>query len=174
MFGAVGAYANQSEDDDAGHYPAAKQALLDQYRAQVAQGNAHPAARNDLPPVPSFAPLPLLQPGIDERHEGPFGSATFTVQNHWQGQVDGQWTNVYAGAVTGNGDGVASFPALRVYSSNRNPNEPADIRLLGVFRVPGDAGASAKITGVQGFVLTVVTTDGTESQFDLSSEASAG
>lgn len=107
--------------------PSAKAAVANQLNHQILEGQGRSAPK-DAPAlsidVPSSDPLtPGIVNGVPQ---GPFPPADFQIGNYWQGPVKSQWFVAYAGMTQG-------APAIRVFSRNRDPNEPADLTLIGTF-----------------------------------------
>lgn len=152
--------------------PPAKQAIANAQAAQRASAAA-PAPKDPAANAAAAAslmnqPEPTPPTGIQDTHEGPFSPAQFAVANKWQGEVNGNWVEVYAGEIQADPDGsnaAAGKPGLRVQVFKGAWNGT----LLGStdYQVPGTTGGSAKITGQSNNVLTVVSSDGKQSKFDM-------
>ena len=114
---------------------------------------AKPAVLSAAGPTP--APDQARPRGIIEEVQGPFSSQEITVENAWQEQVNGQWVQVYAGA-------LASDPAQGVVivlaqtsagiTGSRHPT-------------PVKAGA-VRLVRADGLRLTLVAASGATSYFD--------
>ncbi len=124
--------------------PAAKQAIIDQLNQGIANGQADPAQKPASPsprPAVVVPTSPPLQSGINnDMNDGPFAATQFAVNNAWQGPVGSNWLLVYVGTAQGT-------PAVRVYTRNSDPNQPANLTLIGTYLEPaGAVTASAAAT----------------------------
>jgi len=128
---------------------AARQQALNQPRP------TKPADSNALrPQEPLAAQATLPEPGIFEGAPAPVSPDDFTTQNGWQGEVDGQWVRVFAGARTYQPE----QGALIVLPEGAAKEE----------WVEGPAGAGAlRVVAEQGLTLLVEAADGTRLVFDL-------
>ncbi|HEX8731263.1 MAG TPA: hypothetical protein VF725_04295 [Ktedonobacterales bacterium] len=149
-------------------YPPAKAAILqrEQNAIATAQANAHATKPTHYTPPPS-APAATPVTGIEGLHQGPFPACQFSVNNFWQGPVNGQWELVYAGtknsniATCSNGQG-----ALAIYSEEMGRYGDGPVTTIGTFTVPTSA-TSLTITGVNGGDMSVRTNTGATLTFDL-------
>jgi hypothetical protein len=95
--------------------------------------------------------------GITNIRQGPFSPATFEVQDMYQGQADGTWVLVYAGA-TSNATG-----ALSLYAE---PQVGGPMTALGTFAAPAGTGPLT-VTAASGSLLTLSTSQGQRLTFNL-------
>jgi len=143
--------------------PQVRQQLEEKLAILLGEAAARAAPQADAAAKPSglrpAGPTPapdLARPrGIVEEVQGPFSSQEITVENAWQEQVNGQWVQVYAGA-------LASDPAQGVVivlaqtsegmSGSRHPT-------------PVKAGA-VRLVSADGLRLTLVAASGATIYFD--------
>ncbi|MGH3528994.1 MAG: hypothetical protein ACRDQ6_17020 [Pseudonocardiaceae bacterium] len=108
------------------------------------------------------ASTPARTPGISDDPQAMFSPMDFTVQNMWQGSVQGTWEDVFAGEIRNGQDPVDGHPGVRVQTTDQN-GQPHYVD----YQVPGPDGSTAKIASEAGGVLTIVSSDGTQSRFDM-------
>lgn len=143
--------------------PQTRQGLEEKLAILLGEAAARAAPQADAAAKPSglrpAGPTPapdLARPrGIVEEVQGPFSSQEITVENAWQEQVNGQWVQVYAGA-------LASDPAQGVVivlaqtsegmTGSRHPT-------------PVKAGA-VRLVSADGLRLTLVAASGATIYFD--------
>jgi hypothetical protein len=178
--GTAGAYAatalNQSSVGPCGANaqtvcPPAKQAIQNQQEERLASRPVPPAKKDSAAGAAAAgaadSAMPADQPptGIQDTQQGPFSPFDFQIQNEWQGPVQGNWVQVYAGEIRQGKDAANGHPGLRVYVYQ---GTWSGTQLSSTYyQVPGTTGGSAKITGQSNNVLTVVSSDGTQSKFDM-------
>lgn len=149
--------------------PPAKQALLDQQQADMA--NAIKVAKG-LPDPPAPTQLPARQPGVIDMHQGPFPGSEFDVENFWQGTVAGSWLLVYAGGPRDASSGDVTGGGIRIYTEPVDPNTGSTITPVGVYS--SDSPTPLTITSVTGQTMTLVSAGGTSYSFNLSTKSFAG
>ncbi len=148
-------------------YPPAKAAILqrEQNAIATAQAHTHTKPTNFTPPPSAPAATPVA--GIADLHEGPFPACQFSVNNFWQGPVNGQWELVYAGTQNSNmATCSGGRGALAIYSEEMGKYGDGPITTIGTFTVPTNA-TSLTITAVNGNDMTVRTNTGASLTFDM-------
>jgi hypothetical protein len=106
--------------------------------------------------APTAAPEVERPAGIFEDVQGPFSSQELVVANAWQGQIDGEWVQVYAGALTD--DPTQGVVVVLVAGQ---PGAASGSQHL----TPAKAGA-VRIVAAEGTRLTLEAADGTRFTFD--------
>jgi len=114
-----------------------------------------------LYPVASVPAIPAESewaPGILDSPQSFIDKSEFEVLNTWNGPVNGRWEFVSAGgkrAVPSLGDNSPVSAGVYVFTYNSDPNAPGDPQVVGaMFPTPSVEGF-AKVTSIQGDVLTV-------------------
>jgi type II secretory pathway pseudopilin PulG len=151
--------------------PPDKQAILRQEQAIQSSARAEFSAKPTPPPGGQPGTIPPRQSGLIRGiKQGPFPPTEFQNNDFWQGDVNGTWIQVYAGAdVTG----PSPIGELRLYSMPVNPNDgPNVFKSLGTFRPP-HAEASLFIASVQADVLILTAPSGDRYTFDLATRTFA-
>lgn len=148
------------QDPEQRAFLAQKMAPLQTQEAARQQALAHPAPTKPADPNALRPPEPLQvqslprEPGIVEGVAAPVSPDDFTTRNAWQGEVDGQWVWVYAGAHTY----APEQGALIVLPEGAVKEE----------WIEGPAGGGAlRIVAAQEGVLRLEAANGVQLEFDL-------
>lgn len=162
---AVAAYAASRNDG----VPSAKQQIVDKEAA--ARASAWRAPKSALSAPRADQVQPPRQAGIVDMHQGPFSGSEFAVRNMWQGPVGGRWLLVYAGGRRGS-DGRVTRGGVRVYTEPIDPDDGADLTLLGEYdtKTPDALAVSA----VKGGAASLRTDSGKSLTLSLTTGAFAG
>lgn len=137
---------------------AAKQSLERQIAAELAAAQAAPgASKNPLrgqgAPVGSRAPMPT---GIFSSHGAPFSPEQYTIANVWQGLIDGNSIQVYAGALAKNQ--AAGIVIILAFPSSGTTTPAPQVVVApgtpGVLRIVGASGTALQIRSASGSTLS--------------------
>jgi hypothetical protein len=114
--------------------------------------------------------------GIVESRGGPPGaSQIFRTINEWDGEINGRWYVVYAGATLDPETNRAVQAELRIYRepAGLGASETEKLAFVGIYVPPGSGSEPLRITAATGSTLTVATSAGTTVDLDVADSIAA-
>lgn len=133
---------------------------------------AAPRAPKSGGPATHAGGTPSRQAGILDIRQGPVPASVFSVNNEWQGPVNGSgntWLVVWAGSEL-DGGSAPGAPGVIVHQQSPSADGTGfDDRVVGTFTDPA-ADGPLTITGVQGTLVELQSPSGKSFSFDLASD----